>query len=300
MKLSHFKILLIAPSMLLTACGYGLKEVYNGIPYNSTVFQENYFNVWNDKINPNKEGSKITETKDAVALSLEEHKVFTKISDVNFRNCDDEWASYAYEYDKDNKPKDASLKPYGPAVAMTKLDDSFKYGIVSKLFDGQMFCNGDFQKSRTQVEPLNQGQGKGFGVLLSKETNDTSYFMMNFKCSVVYEDNQELGKFYTDMNLKLGLYMKNDNGYSYLPLTYSVEKAPTNSGDGNRSENYVCFGFSLEKFDTKRLIGFSIQYEYGSFYTKDNENNYHPYTFPQDFMHAMMLYEVSFPKTKWH
>ena len=43
MKLSRFKILLIAPSILLTSCGYGLKETYKGVPYNSTNYEENYF-----------------------------------------------------------------------------------------------------------------------------------------------------------------------------------------------------------------------------------------------------------------
>ena len=301
MKLSRFSLLLIAPSLLLTACGYGLKEIYKGIPYNSTVYTENYFNEWNKAINYKKDGHQVTETKQTVTLSKDENKVFTKISDVNFRDCDNEWSSYAYEYDKDDKPSDESLVPYGPKVRMTSLDDSFKYGIASKLFDGQMFCNGDFQKSRTQVEPLNQGADKGFGILLSKETNDASYMMMNFKCSVVYEQDQYLSKCYSDLTIKIGLYMRNGNGYTLQPVSYVVEKVPTNSGDSDRTNNYVCFGFSLEKIDTKRLIGFSVEYEYGdiNLYNK-NTDTYYPYEFSEQIYHAMMLYEVSFPKTTWH
>ena len=36
-----FKLLIIAPALIVTSCGYGLKEVYSGIPYNSTNYFEN-------------------------------------------------------------------------------------------------------------------------------------------------------------------------------------------------------------------------------------------------------------------
>ena len=51
-KLSPFKLLLIAPSIIITSCGYGLKEVYDGVPYNSSNFFENYYENWDNKINP--------------------------------------------------------------------------------------------------------------------------------------------------------------------------------------------------------------------------------------------------------
>ena len=49
-KLSISKFLLIVPSLILTSCGYGLKEVYNGVPYNSSNFVDNYYRVWNKNI----------------------------------------------------------------------------------------------------------------------------------------------------------------------------------------------------------------------------------------------------------
>ena len=75
---------------------------------------------------------------------------------------------------------------------------------------------------------------------------------------------------------------------------------PTNSGDDHafppfsmRNEMYVCFGFSLANFDADRLCGFSVQYEKVS----DTYSEAHS---DQTTYHAMMLYEVSFPKTTWH
>ena len=297
MKLSHFRLLLIAPSLLLTSCGYGLKEVYSGIPYNSTDFTENYFNVWDKRINPNAEGNKITVTKNIKELDKEKDNVFTSLKDNEFKNIDDNWTKYCYGYDLE---RDEDLIPegqvaYGPTVAMTKLDDSFKYGIVSKMFDGQMFCNGDFQKSRTQVEPTNKDSSKGLGVLFSKESNDAKYIMMNFKCAVVKSDGSLLKSgLSSDIKLNIGLYYRNDTGYTYAPFTYEISGVPTNSGDGHgdsRFLSYVCFGFSLENYDKERLIGYSIQYE------KLSDNSGEP---DSDTLHALMLYEVSFPYTTWH
>ena len=302
MKKSLFKVLLIAPALALSSCGYGLKEVYSGVPYNTSNFFNNYYNVWNDKINPNKQGNKITVTKDVYELDEVEDKVFRRLSDANFKDVDESWGSYAYTYDK-TEPEEEGKKAYGPAVKLSKYDSSFKYGVTSKMFDGQMFCNGDYANARTQVKPVGQDAedpNGGFGVLFSKESNDATYFMMNFKCSVVLEDNQNLTSARSSLNLKIGLFTRNDTGYTYQPATYSIVDVPTNSGDDHvappfsmRNEMYVCFGFSLRHFDTERLCGFSVQYEKVS----DTYSEAHS---DQTTYHAMMLYEVSFPKTTWH
>lgn len=294
MKLSHFKLLLIAHSLILTSCGYGLKEVYNGIPYNSSVFSENYYKVWDKRINPFVSGNSINETKEEYELTEENDNVFISIQDNTFKECDDKWATYDYEHDReyDDMPEGAVM--YGPTVAMINLDNSFRYGVVSKLFDGQMFCNGDFQRSRTQVEPTNENEGNGFGALLSKECAEAKYFMMNFKCAVVKANGDTVdSNRLSELELKIGFYLKNTNGYTYVPLTYHIDDVPTNSGDSHTSSSYRCFGFSLENIPHERLIGFSIQYEKIS----DNYSETHP---EEETLHAMMLYEVSFPYSTWH
>ena len=294
MKLSHFKLLLIAPSILLTSCGYGLKEVYDGIPYCSPIFEENYYKIWNKRINPYDSGNSITETKDEYKLNDERDNVFISINDNTFKNCDERWATYTYEYDREVEDMPEGTVMYGPTVAMINLDNSFRYGVVSKLFDGQMFCNGDFQKSRTQVEPTNKNQGNGFGALLSKEMAESSYFMMNFKCAVVKANGDTVDShIYSSLVLKIGFYLKNNNGYTYVPLTYHIDNVPTNSGDSHSSSSYRCFGFSLEHIPHDRLVGFSIQYEKIS----DDYSETHP---EEETLHAIMLYEVSFPYSTWH
>ena len=296
MTRSKFKLLLIAPTLVLTACGYGLKEVYEGIPYNSTNFFENYYNVWDKKINPYESNNKITETKEMHEIN-DQDSVFTSIHDLAFRDCDDDWGVYSYTYDKE-LPIDGT-KAYGPTVALSNYDNSFKYGVASKMFDGQMFCNGDYANARTQVQSINDGENKGFGVLFSKECNDASYFMMNFKCSVILEDNQNLKSGTSNLKINVSFILKNNIGYTYVPTTYVVNNVPTNSGDqhfippfSERESMYTCFGFSVANLNLNRLVGFTIQYEKLS-------DTVSP-SYSEQSYHAMMLYEVSFPHTTWH
>ena len=293
-KLSPFKLLLIAPTIIITSCGYGLKEVYDGVPYNSTNFFENYYENWDSKINPYSSNNKITEKVEERELGASDW-VFTSLDDNNFDKNDLSSYKYAYGYDLQEPPE--GMKAYGPTVKMASLDDSFRYGVVSKLFDGQMFCNGYYANARVQVRPMNEDESSGFGVLFSKESDNPTYFMMNFKCSVVTQTSQNLTSGISDLKLHVGLLYKNNTGYTYRPVTYTVSGVPTNSGDSffdpeRRSTMYTCFGFSIPEAERSRLIGFTIQYE-------KITDTVTPTVSDQTY-HAMMLYEVSFPYTTWH
>ena len=290
MKSLHFKLFILTSSLILTSCGYGLKETYKGVPYNSTNYEENYFNEWANDINPYGSKSKITETKEERELTANDY-VFASFGSNEFRYC--EPSSDEYVYDNDRKENVDDKKTYGPAVKLSAIDKSFKYGIASKLFDGQLFCNGDFQNARVQVEPMENGQSKGFGVQFAKECTRASYIMMNLKCSVVTKESQHLPEVKSKLKLHIGFYLKNSNGYTYQPLTYVLENVPTNSGDMLRSKAYICFGFNLANIDISRLAGISFQYE-------KIEDGYSSANPDVKTMHAVMLYEISFPYSSWH
>ena len=302
---SPFKFLLIVPSLMITACGYGLKEIYKGVPYVSGDFFRNYYSAWDDRINPNSNSNKITKYEEERELTAAD-KVFTSYKDAAFEINETEADKYIYYYDlsepTENDGEAYGKKPYGPAVKLSNYDDSFRYGVVSKLFDGQMFCNGYYAAARVQVKDgrrKNNSDG-GFGALFSKECDNATYMMLNFKCSLVTKENQNLpkpseGVGLSDIKLVISLIYKNENGYSYIPVTYTLNEVPTNSGDSfnsaNRHSAYICFGFSLNNIGTNRLIGFTFEYEkLADNYTDVTDEKYH----------AVMLYEVSFPHTSWH
>ncbi len=300
MMKSPFKFLLIVPSLFVTACGYGLKEIYNGIPYSSGDFFKNYYSVWDDRINPYNEGkNKITQVKEEYELTNAD-SVFSSFNDAAFEMNETNADKYVYYYDLSAPEKTDTAaygkKPYGPAVKLSNYDDSFRYGVVGKLFDGQLFCNGYYAAARVQVKP---GRGNGFGALFSKECNNATYMMLNFKCALITENSQNLGHGTSDLKLIISLIFKENNGYIYQPVTYTLPGVPTNSGDAfnstGRYDAYRCFGFNmkgiLDQVDSDRLIGFSFEYEKlaDSFDSVTDEK-----------YHAVMLYEVSFPHTSWH
>lgn len=298
MKLSNYRLLILASSLLLTSCGYGLKETYKGVPYCSPIFEENYFNEWADNINPYNEKNKITETIKEREITADDF-VFTQFGSNEFRLSEPKTDEYNYEYDIYDSPDER--KPYGPAVKLSAIDKSFKYGVTSKLFDGQLFCNGKYQNARTQVEPMENGEGKGFGVQFAKECTRATYIMMNLKCSVVTKESQHLDSHINSViKLHIGFYYKNSKGYTYQPLTYTLSKVPTNSSENHSATNgsYVCFGFNLANILPKddegpRLAGISFQYEK----IEDDYSKNHP---DEKTMHAVMLYEISLPYSSWH
>lgn len=298
MKLSRYKLLLLFPALVLSSCGYGLKQTYKGIPYASSVFAENYFNEWNKEINPFSDKNKIVSTSTEMVLGEEDH-TFSSFNSQQFRDCEANWNTYNYIIDlEDNRPANDNSILYGQDVKLSAIDDSFKYGVESKLFDGQLFCNGGFENSRVQVEPTNQGEQKGFGLLFKKECARASYFMMNFKACVTREDGSYNGVIKDGKSkivLHINFYVKGESGYKCVPVSYTLDNVFTNMSEYHN--NYTCFGFRLDRlFDnlnSTRIAGLSVQYEKVS----DTYSDANP---SEKTMHALWLYEISFPHSSWH
>lgn len=287
----------------LTSCGYGLEELYDGDAYNSPIFEKNYYRVWDDELvnnitNPNAE---------EIELDYEENKVFLSYyGDEHFHilepkraesNTPDENNPGLLTYDG----IDASVADYyyGPNKCLSKIDDSFKYGYISKLFDGQMFCGGKFQLSRVQIDEA------GFGKLFEKECVSAKYFAMNFKASSDYtqkNDNPATNNHRSEINLKIGFYLANNNGFEKKVYTYKLQdiegnlttkSVPTNTGDDREPAycSYIFFGFELgSTIDISRCRGISVSYELLKDPDKENKG----------LDYALMLYEILLPDSIWH
>ena len=296
---------LIVPSILLTSCGFGLKEYYAGDAYTSGNFQKDYYDVWNSKIDKRNKKSAIISIEN-YELSEDKDYVFTKYSDPNFRLVDS--ASFKdLSYEDDYYPNDENKylnTGYGPTKKMSRLDNSFRYGILSKLFDGQMFCHGRFQHARVQIKE------SGFGTLFSKETDLNTYFALNFKASYDYTkydvaDYSPWGStnvpngVYTKVNLKISFYCKSNNGYIQKTFSYPVDKIITNGAEEPRI--YTFFGFRTTNYDLSRVAGFSVEFDFDREDINANpmrdlkDKNGNPYQLD----YSLMLYEVFMPNTTW-
>lgn len=297
-----YKWLFTIPLFALTSCGYGLEELYDGDAYNSPIFEKNYYREWDDEL-----VNKIT-NKDAqdIELDYEKNNVFLSYyGDEHFHKLE---PSRAESNDPvDGHPEyltydgiDKSVPYYyGPKKCLSNIDDSFRYGYMSKLFDGQMFCGGKFQLSRVQIDE------RGFGKLFEKECISAKYFAMNFKASSDYtqkETNPATNNHRSEINLKIGFYLENDKGFEKKVYTYKFQdipensktrSVPTNTGDDREpgSCSYIFFGFELgETININRCRGISVSYDLIKDPDKENKG----------LDYALMLYEILLPDSTWH
>ena len=282
------KILLLPISMVaLTACGFSLKEVYRGDEYNDSVFENNYYDVWDEEL------KKVSESvADEIVMNDKEdtYHVFKSFNDNNLKILEKNYEKYDYVSDKNywQEPAEGKLS-YGKEIALSKVDNSFKYGMISKLFDGQLFCNGKYQQARIQVR-ANENNVNGFATRFIKEGYYGDYLMMNFKGATVGKDGKDvsLHSISFSIDLHLNLFYKDDNLIKKQKITYNDLLVNSNIGDTH--SRYTCFGFGLNELDipNERLVGISFDYDV----KKDGVID--------DYQNAIFLYEISFVNSIWH
>lgn len=290
---NKFKLLFLAiPSLVLSSCRYGLKEIYIGQNFNSPIFEENYYRKWDSSL------SRI-DNRETYNLTAND-KVFTTYNEFLDLNIDLDAKNKGLNYKEDYETSDVSLVDigYGPTKKMTRIDSSFKKGYISKLFDGQMFCNGKFQLARVQIDHT------GFGKLFEKEvqTSNDSYFALNFKAACDYTRSEELGEdikpHESSLDLIVSFYMKNNkNNFDVIDTKYHLTGIPTNPSESHENPTnttlgtYIFFGFKFN-FDIDHLQGISIRYENltDPYVDRFSDNN---------LSYSLMLYEMMMPFTTW-
>ena len=282
---------LIIPTLLLTGCGYGLKEIYSGDVYISVDYNRNFYREWNDEINYRKEGNKVENVEQEVyQLDKDVNKVFTNFNDPNFLALQKDAEEYSYT--SDIYEPEGDKKSYGQTFMLSKTEQSFRYGYISKLFNGQMFCNGNYELARVQIDE------QGFGAKFKKEIKEYNYLALNFKASLDYRRDgvsTNIPSHISQINLIINFYCKTDNGsYHRVPVSYQIDDLKTNTPESIGYSNYVFFGFDLttiEKID--RCTGISIEYELISdeYIASHSEDNW---------KHCLLLYELFLPGSTWH
>ena len=291
MNKNKFKFVILAlPTLLLTGCGYGLKEIYPGNVYNSVDYNLNFYRVWDDEINYHQENNQVdNDEQEVYQLDKSTNSVFTNFNDPNFLALQSDAEDYSYSSDL-YEPTDK--KSYGQTFMLSKSEQSFKYGYVSKLFNGQMFCNGSYELARVQID-----EG-GFGTKFKKEIKEYNYFALNFKASLDYRrdgKSTNIPSHNSSIKLLINFYCKTDNNsYHRVPVSYQIDNVQTNAPETFGYSNYIFFGFDLttiEKID--RCAGISIEYELISdeYISSNSEENW---------KHCLLLYELFLPGSTWH
>ncbi|MDR0934911.1 MAG: hypothetical protein LBM03_01225 [Erysipelotrichaceae bacterium] len=280
---------------VLSSCGYGLREIYTGDAYNSPIFGENYYRHYDEAINPNID-NQITETVElrltdlgtayatnyADAYILDEQiPAPGEVGETTVNGV--QKLTYADYEDKDNP--NSIGKKYGATKRMSLVDPIFSKGYVSKLFDGQMFCNGYYQLARVQID-----EG-GFGATFEKELVDQtgSYFALNFKAADnnILNPDEAITGHISRINIHISFFLRNSKGYKEIKVSHEMDAY------ANPSEMYVNYNFlafSLERIDITRCAGIGISYD-----LLDDDM----YNGNEDIEHSLMLYEMMIPYAIW-
>lgn len=269
------RMFLLLPVIAVTSCGYSLSYLVEGNKYNSPIFTENYYQVWDANL------------KNATEKSFKDDLPFiTSFKDI-------------YQIDQATTAK--NITEYGEKYKMNNVDSMFNYGVQSKLFDGIIECDGvGYQLLRVQAD------SEGFSVRFSKESSELSYLALQFKsttnnqrpCLVKPETGEPYLHDDSDMfhestiTLYTSIYCKNDKNeiekYTYKSV---IVNANTNNG-----HSYIFYGLNLREEHLTRVIGYSVNYEFNDetiiSWTKEHGG--------PDIEYAMFIYELFLPYTTWH
>ena len=268
------RLFIIAPLFALASCGgYSVQYLVEGNKYNSPVFGENYYTHWD---------SDLKNCENVVEHKIEEDHRILSFKDIG--KIDRQLAV-------DNPYKVVS--DYGPDYCLSSYDESFNYGVQSKLFDGKVYCEGYTTRRRVQID------NKGFSVRFAKESEELSYFAVNFKAAIDFTDQRvrdyfpttDLGHKSVLNSLTVSIYLKNDNEQivKHNFVTENIVIPATNQ------EAYYFYAFDLTKFELSRMIGFSMEYDFTDDVVQALKKEDEP-----DVLYSLFLYEVFLPYTFWH
>ena len=271
MKIKHVLLPLIA----ITLCGCSKTDkMYKLGVYESPYFNSNYY-LKND-------------TKNFVYT---EHVLDDK-DIINPTACDglsglkpEDRGGYSWEgYSKE--------KLWGYHNNLGRIDESFKKGAISKLYDGRVRCDGLTHKSRAQIDKA------GFDARLPMTMTDCDYFAFSCRGGTTHEPletqleyNFTLGFFTIDKN-NPGQYIKHIVHLNGLMIdTDNSAKSDLVSFYVGRDENNESI--------LKNTVAYSFEWECNDPELALNDITDDRTVKEKDHL-AIMLYEVFFGNSTWY
>ena len=286
MKKQSLILLMLIP--LLASCSK-TSELYANYAYNSPNFMENYY----------KETRGI---RDLGVVSLESKTMvagldFTSSNSLSGIRQEDNPNDYPW-----SSPMDLNQE-FGRNNNLTKIDESFAYGYLSKLYDGRVRCEGKFQLSRVQLDK------HGYATYFPKKLVNYKYFAFSLRGATDYENSSASpsplrGIVYVDININLYKHITNSNEYNVVNFALKDVPIPCdNGGDTNLVTIYLANDYNnngtIERaYYEPRLddaVAMSMDFELKT--TREDLSD--DASIEKDHHFAVMLYEVLFPKSTW-
>lgn len=285
MKKQGLILLMLIP--FLAGCSK-TNELYADYAYNSSDFMKNYYTEQNG-------------VRDLEIASQKENTLiaglgYTSTNSLNGIREEDNPEGYPW-----SSPLDLN-EEFGRNNNLTKIDESFAYGYLSKLYDGRVRCEGKFQLSRVQLDKY------GYATYFPKKLVNYKYFAFSLRGATDYENSSTdpsplRGTVYIDANISFYRHIVNSTQYDVV--TFKLLNIPIpcdNGGDTNLVTIYLADDMVIDGvlnrnyyYDISDAVAMSFDYELKT--TRDDlsddsqvEKNHH---------FAVMLYEVLLPKSSW-
>lgn len=163
------------------------------------------------------------------------------------------------------------------------IDSSFKYGYLSKLYDGRLKCDGYFQLSRVQLNKT------GYGTFFPKQLKDSGTFGIAVRggstCEIPLRTK-------LNFDLHISFYVHISNSDKYNKVTYNLLNVPIITDDGGSTELISFFNAG----EINGAVGMSISFEL----KEPTKTNLTDDMLDKEKEHvALMLYEVLLPESTW-
>ena len=267
--------LLLLAALSLSSCAK-TRLLYGENAYNSPVFDENYYTEWEgiDKLEPTFVENGIP---DKLNCSLGNP---VKVGDHVYEE---------YTWTGEDETQ------FGYAHNLSDIEKKFSYGITSKLFDGRVWCDGLYQKSRVQLDKT------GFAMYFKKSLVSAKFLGFSVRGGTnFYEDN--LKDFsYSDLkvNFVWSFYIHLDDG-RYKRVDYKINGAqiPVDYNSATAFVNFV--PLDGENFwELYDAVGMSLTWECVDERYYANGDLSDDYKVKEKHHLALMLYEVFIGDSVW-
>lgn len=182
---------------------------------------------------------------------------------------------------------------FGRTLCLDRIDDSFKRGALSKLYDGQLHCNGAYSKARTQLT------SDGYSAFFPKTMDTADYFVVSGRWA---DDSLGLNSSVNvKADIKVSFYKANGSVYDSKDITMAAIPFERNNGGSNTTLFGFKFSDALPDYSLSGVVGMGISFSnvVDTYFTADQVT----YTNEEKdgIVHsAFMLYEVMLINSTWH
>ena len=259
----------ILTMLFVSSCAVSKDNTYLRSDYNDPIFKNNYYTLREESIVNN-----IKKTNN-IELDKNRDSVFETYDELKQLGADFDSKVANNEVGYDSIIHSNNNTTYGTENCLAKIDDSFNHGILSKLSDGLLFCDGlTYQDVRVQINE------SGFVHEYEKKCIYADYFAMSFKAGSDYTSSIYTKSATYKIKLNIKLYVEEDGKYIENVCSYTMDTVIR--------DKYYLFGFNLKMDMAKNLKGIGVSYDLLE--TTEDAN----------LDQCLYLYETLFVNSSWY